>query len=299
MVVQPAERLFPGPPERGEPPTTEGVPMSNEDGSNVIARGFGAIRNAFTGKTDTDDEQPQPDNAQRTPDDGESTVGAEEPTAAPQGTADEYVEVMEQCAAGDLTTRMEADGESEQRDRVAAAFNEMVAELEKATGHLKSYVDEVEAAGKGVKQSSDTVRDASEDVVDSMQNISRDVQGQREQLGAVAERLDDVAASLEQVATDHPDADVESQITHLEKQASELRDAASTSEVIQTEATITSAAVEEQAAELGDVSGRANDLQRYAKPLSAILDRFDTTSEDGSGISTRGATGGGQGGTGD
>jgi hypothetical protein len=38
-------------------------------------------------------------------------------------------------------------------------------------------------------------------------------------------------------------------------------------------------AAEEQAAELNEVSERANDLQRYAAPLRDILGRFETEAE--------------------
>ncbi|MFC6757659.1 hypothetical protein ACFQER_14585 [Halomicroarcula sp. GCM10025894] len=161
----------------------------------------------------------------------------------------------------------------------------MVSELEKTTDHLKSYVDEVEGAGVGVEESSDTVRRASDNVIDSMQTISGDIGEQREQLQAASETIDGVAAALEEVAASHPDADIEPQIARLEEQASEIRDAAKIGEGIQTETQVVGATVAEQSAELNDVSRRANDLQRYATPLSAILDRFETDSENESSLS--------------
>ena len=64
-----------------------------------------------------------------------------------------------------------------------------------------------------------------------------------------------------------------------------LRDVAGTSETIQSETKVVSAAVAELAAELNEVSSRAADLQRYANPLQAMLDRFETDSENESLIS--------------
>jgi len=248
----------------------------------------------------------QADPEPRQGDTEQSQEEAEVPRTAAEGTSDpsqrkaeEYADIMQQCAAGDLTTRMEATGEDEAMDRIAVEFNDMVKELEKTTDQLKSYVDEVESAGVGVERSSDTVRRASSDVVDAMQNISADAEAQREQLQTISETMEGVAASLEQFAASHPGGDFEPQVTQLEEKASEIRDVAQASETIQTETTIVSAATEEQAAELGEMSSRAADLQRYAKPLHAILDRFDTESEHELVFSAGSATGNEADGTGD
>jgi methyl-accepting chemotaxis protein len=246
--------------------------------SNVVTRGLGALRDAVTGGSD-DAEQAQTEAAAETePDDGSGSE-TDGPSAPSERTAEAYADTMEQCAAGDLTVRMEATGDDEAMDRVATGFNEMVSELEQSTDHLKSYVGEVEGAGVGIERSAETVQRASDDVVDSMQTISTDMGEQRAQLQETAAAIDEVTAALQQFAVNHPDADIDPQITRLEAQISELRDAASASQAVQSETKVVSAAVEEQAAELSDVSRRADDLQRYAKPLSAILDRFETDSE--------------------
>lgn len=263
--------------------------MAEQEGasSGVLSRSLGAIRNAVTGRPSETEQRQQKSNGNPTEGgekaeakaEAEATGETKVTTDEPERTAEAYADVMEQCAAGDLTVRMDPDDDDEAMERVAHEFNGLASELENTTGHLKSYVSEVEGAGVGVERSSDTVRRASEDVVDSMQNISADMGAQREQLQATAEAIDGVAAALQQVAADHPEADIDSQITRLESQVSELRDAAATSEAVQTETNIVSAAVEEQAAELSEVSGRAADLQRYAKPLGAMLERFETDSE--------------------
>ncbi|MBX0303644.1 methyl-accepting chemotaxis protein [Haloarcula salinisoli] len=257
--------------------------MSNgrDTNSNVVTRGLGALRDAFTGGSD-DAEQTQTD-------EDTARTGGDEPTAPSKRTAEEYADTMQQCADGDLTVRMEGRGEDEAMDRMADEFNEMVSELEKTTDHLKSYVGEVEGAGVGVEESSDTVRRASDNVIDSMQTISGDIGAQREQLQAASETIDGVVAALEEVAASHPDADIEPQIARLEEQASEIRDAANIGEGVQTETQVVGATVAEQSAELNDVSRRANDLQRYATPLSAILDRFKTNSENESSLSNESA----------
>lgn len=197
--------------------------------------------------------------------------------------AQEYADIMRQCANGDLTLRMERAGADDAMDRIAANFNGMVIELEQTTGHLKSYVEEVEEAGDGIERSATTVRRASQEVVDSMQTISSDMADQRDQLGAVSETMDAVAAALEMVAGRNPDAELQKQIARLEQTASEVRDAAETSEGVRTETRVVSTAIEAQSAELSEVSNRAGELQRYAHPLGAMLDRFTTESDQESG----------------
>lgn len=259
--------------------------MAEQEGANsgVFSRSLGVIRDAVTGQSDQPEQQPESDTTPATESEaGEAQDTEPAPTDSPARTAAAYADTMQQCADGDLTVRMAPDEDDEAMERVAVAFNDMVEELENTTSHLQSYVDEVESAGIGVERSTDTVQRASNDVVDSMQTISADMGEQREQLQATAATIDDIAAALQEFAANNPNADLDTEIDGLEAQVSELRDAAATSEAVQTETNIVSAAVEEQAAELSEVSGRASDLQRYAKPLGAMLDRFETEAEEDS-----------------
>ena len=196
-----------------------------------------------------------------------------------QEKADEYSEIMQRCAAGDLTQRMTEDGENESMDRIASEFNEMIEELEKTTGQLKSYVDEVEEAGEEVEQSATTVRKASEQVADSIQRIAVDAEDQKERLQTISETMDGIADELERFAEQHPDTEIGAQLDSIQDIAGELNEIADLSEETQSETDNVSAAAEEQAAELNEVSERANDLQRYAQPLRDILGRFETEAE--------------------
>lgn len=196
-----------------------------------------------------------------------------------QEKAEEYSEIMQQCAAGDLTQRMTEDGENESMDRIAREFNDMIEELEKTTGQLKSYVDEVEEAGAEVEQSATTVRKASEQVAESIQKIAVDAEDQKERLQTISETMDGIAEELEQFAEQHPETDIGEQLNSIQDIAGEINQIADLSEETQSETDNVSAAAEEQAAELNEVSERANDLQRYAQPLRDILDRFETEAE--------------------
>jgi methyl-accepting chemotaxis protein len=195
-----------------------------------------------------------------------------------QETADEYAEIMQQCAAGDLTQRMDADGENEAMDRIAGEFNEMIDELEKTTGQLKSFSDEVETASDVVKTSSESVRDASEQVADSVQKISDDAYDQKERLQTISETMDEIATDLEAFAAEN-DVDFGDSLERIEEIANMLNEVVDLSEETMAESENVAGAAEEQAAELNEVTQRAEDLSRYARPLREVLDRFETESE--------------------
>jgi len=276
-----------------------GTSSAGEQEEPAQAQKDTAHSQAGTEQAQNDGELIQEDPAQAQKDAETSRTEPAETSGPSQARVEAYADIMEQCAAGDLTQRMEAAGNDETMDRIALGFNDMGENLEKTTVQLKSYVDEVESAGVGVERSADTVRRASGDVVDAMQNVSADAEAQREELQTISEALDDVAATLEQFAASHPDAEIEPQVNQIGVKADEIRDVATTSEAIQTETTIVSAAAEEQAAELGDISSRAGDLQRYSNPLNAILGRFDTESKQEPGSPPGSPTGEEQEGIGD
>jgi methyl-accepting chemotaxis protein len=213
-----------------------------------------------------------------------------------QEKAEEYSGIMQQCAAGDLTQRMEQDGENDSMDRIASEFNEMIGELEKTTGQLKSYVDEVEEAGAEVEASSKAVRDTSEQIAESIQTISDDAYTGRERLQRISTTMDEVATTLEGFADQHPDLEVEESLDQIRTVAADLEEAADLSESTMAESENVAGAAEEQAAELNEVSERAQDLQRYASPLRDILDRFETEAEHEF-VFTTGPTGSGTGST--
>jgi methyl-accepting chemotaxis protein len=192
--------------------------------------------------------------------------------------AEEYSEVMQEVGAGNLTWRMEQDGEEESMDRIAEEFNDMIEELEKTTGQLKSYVNEVEESGAEVEQSAMTVREASEQVADSIQKISDDAHEQKERLESISEAMDEVAAELETLSTER-DVSMDRPLGTIRDASTELDAVATLTEETMAESEEVAGAAEEQAAELNTVSERAHDLQQYTQPLRDILERFETEKE--------------------
>ena len=204
---------------------------------------------------------------------------AEELAQYLQEKAEEYSQVMQQVSAGNLTQRMEQDGEEASMDLIAEEFNGMIEELEKTTGQLKSYVDEVEESGAEVEQSARTVREASEQVADSIQKISDDAYEQKDRLDQLTAAMDTVADDIERIAAEHDDVSVAEPLETIRDTHHELNTLGNLSQETMAEAEEVAGAAEEQAAELNAVSERANDLQRYAQPLRDILQRFETEAE--------------------
>jgi methyl-accepting chemotaxis protein len=196
-----------------------------------------------------------------------------------QEKATEFSIAMEQTAGGDMTTRMEQDGENEAMDTIAEEFNAMIEELEKTTGQLKSFSEEVADSSDVVLQSAESVRDASEQVAESVQKISDDAYEQKDQLQRISEDLDGLVKTLEDLENEHPDFELGDSLTQFRDVATQLQDAADTSEEMMAESETVAGAAEEQAAELNEVSSRAEQLKRYARPLGDILERFETEAE--------------------
>jgi methyl-accepting chemotaxis protein len=193
--------------------------------------------------------------------------------------AEEFSDAMSATAAGDLTQRMDTDGENDSMDRIASEFNEMIEELEKTTGQLTSFADEVAESGEVVLSSAESVRKASEQVAESIQKISDDAYDQEERLQDVSEDLDRLVESLEGIDEDNADVDLSEPLSQFRAVATAIQEAADTSEQMMAESENVAGAAEEQAAELNEVSSRAEKLKRYARPLGDILNRFETEAE--------------------
>jgi len=241
------------------------------DSIGQLYAGFAAMRDSL---------REQIDEAERARKEAEvSRAEAMELSNYLQSKAEEYSETMQACARGDLTQRMEPEGENEAMDQIAEDFNEMLTELEMTTGQLKTFASEVEDSGRSVQQSAETVRDASEQVADSIQKISDDAYDQKERLQNISEEMDGVAAQLDEFAADNPNVDFGDSLDSIREVASMIEQAADLAEDTMSESENVAGAAEEQAAELNEVSSRAEELTRYAQYLGDGLGNFETEAE--------------------
>ena len=195
-----------------------------------------------------------------------------------QEKAEDYGEVMQQCANGDLTQRMEIDNENDAMDRIAEEFNEMLGELEKTTGQLKTFSEEVAESSDIVLQNTETVRQSAEQVTASVDTINTDATTQEERLEELAASLHDVVDRLHALKG-NPHVDINDELEQFQAVANVLDEATDKSQSIRTESASAAETSRQQADELDEVSERADRLKRYAKPLGGILDRFETAAE--------------------
>lgn len=114
--------------------------------------------------------------------------------------ADEYRAVMQQCADGDLTRRMEPDDENEAMAAIAREFNDMVAELEATAARLTGFAAEVSEESEQVAASAVEVSDASEQVSESIAEIADGADRQDDLLQSVTSEMDDLAETIRAVA---------------------------------------------------------------------------------------------------
>ncbi|WP_324665220.1 HAMP domain-containing protein [Haloarcula sediminis] len=195
-----------------------------------------------------------------------------------QEKAEDYSEVMRQCANGDLTQRMETDNENEAMDRIAEEFNEMLGELEKTTGQLKTFSEEVAESSEIVLTNTENVRQSGEQVTASVERINADATDQEARLEELAGDMEVVLDRLHSLKG-NPHVDITDELEQFENVAAVLEDATGQSQSIRTEAESAAETSKQQADELDEVSERADRLKRYAKPLGGILDRFETAAE--------------------
>jgi len=114
--------------------------------------------------------------------------------------AQEYQQVMESAAEGDLTARMDPESHNDAMTQIGRTFNEMLGELEATTDRLKAFAGEVATASEQVTASSEEVRSASEQVTESIQQISDGAERQNESLQAVSQEMDGLSTTTEQIA---------------------------------------------------------------------------------------------------
>ena len=117
-----------------------------------------------------------------------------------EAKAGEYSEVMQICAHGDLSARMDPESENEAMENIGEEFNEMIAEIEETVAHLKAFANDVATASEQVTASSEEVRSASEQVTESVQEISDGAERQNESLQSVNHEMNGLSTTIEQIA---------------------------------------------------------------------------------------------------
>jgi len=126
---------------------------------------------------------------------------AEALTESLEGTAEEFSAAMAEAADGDLTQRLDADGDSEAMTAIATAFNEMLEDIEATMQDIQAFAQEVAASSEEANAGADEVRQASEEVSESIQEISSGARDQSEKLDRVSGEMNQLSATIEEAAS--------------------------------------------------------------------------------------------------
>ncbi|MFC4439430.1 MULTISPECIES: methyl-accepting chemotaxis protein [Natrialbaceae] len=210
-----------------------------------------------------------------------------------EAKADEYRDVMEQCAAGDLTRRLDPESESEAMADIAHSFNSMVDELEETTAHVKTFATEVATASEEVTTSAEEVRSASEQVTESVQEISDGADRQNQHLQAVSTEMGGLSTTTEQIAASSNEvADIAERTAETgrlgREAAQEAIDGMHEIEAESTEAVEAIEALEAEMEQIDDLVEFISDIARETNMLALNANieasRGSAGGEDGSGF---------------
>ncbi|OIB58281.1 methyl-accepting chemotaxis protein [Natrialba sp. SSL1] len=153
-------------------------------------------------------------------------------------TADEYSDVMEAAADGDLTARIEADTDNEAMADIATDFNVMLEEIEQTVAELSQFASDVATASEQVTASSEEVRSASQQVTESIQEISDGAERQNQSLQSVNQEMSALSTTTEEIAaSSNQVADIAEQTVSTGQEGQEAaRGAMAAMDEIETEA---------------------------------------------------------------
>jgi len=190
-----------------------------------------------------------------------------------ENRAASFSDEMAAAAAGDLTRRLDEDADSEPMQDIAAAFNDMMDDVEATLAQVRAIADAVDRASTDVSTSSAEMQNASDQVSESVQDISADADQQRDRLGTVGDEITSLSATVEEIAASADDVaeTVDQAATESERGQALGEDAVAELERI--EATADSAvervnALEEAVDAIGEVTGVITDIAEQTNMLA-------------------------------
>ena len=125
---------------------------------------------------------------------------AEELAEQLQARAADYSDVMEACAAGDLSRRMDEDSENEAMRSIAESFNTMLDQWESTIVGIQAFADDVNEQSEEASQRIQEIRQASEAVAESTSDIDDAAKEQQHHITDVSDEMAQLSATIEEVA---------------------------------------------------------------------------------------------------
>lgn len=115
--------------------------------------------------------------------------------------AQAFNDVMEQCADGDLTVRMDTDTDVSAMQSIARSFNEMVDQWEDTMISIQEFGDSVNELSREAAHNVDEIRTASEQLSESTQTITEAVNEQNARAQSASEQTADFSATVEEITS--------------------------------------------------------------------------------------------------
>jgi len=117
-----------------------------------------------------------------------------------EAKADEFATTMDRVADGDLTRRLDPDGQSAAMVEIAESCNRMLAEMERTIEEIQVFAGNVADAGERVATRADDVETASRQVDEAIRQIDDGAATQYDRLQAIGDEMSDLSATIEEVA---------------------------------------------------------------------------------------------------
>jgi len=114
--------------------------------------------------------------------------------------AEEYGDVLDAVAAGDLTVRADTDVDNDAMAEIAEAINAAISDLEATIANTQSFAENVLDSGEELGENAEAVSEASEQVRQSIREIYDGASEQSESLLDAANDMENLSATAEQVA---------------------------------------------------------------------------------------------------
>jgi methyl-accepting chemotaxis protein len=130
----------------------------------------------------------------------EAREETEELLASLEAQAATYADSLSRAADGDLTVRLDADTDHDALGRIAAAANEMLADLDATLREVRAFGGEVDETADALAGDVREAASANDRTVEAVGDIDDAVAAQRERLGEVADEVESLSATVEEVA---------------------------------------------------------------------------------------------------
>jgi len=115
--------------------------------------------------------------------------------------AQQFSAVMNACAEGDLTRRMDTDIDSDAMVAIAESFNDMLDQWERTIVEVQEFADEVDADSRRTATSIRDVQSASDEINRATRTITEATDRQREHVDDVSDEITDLSTAIEEVTS--------------------------------------------------------------------------------------------------